>query len=167
VNILNPGPGVGGHCIAVDPWFIVESAPNDTPVIQAARAVNDGRPHRVAEKIRAAVEGLRSPVVACLGLAFKPDIDDLRESPAVDVVLNVARLPGVSVLAVEPNIDHLPFRIRDAGVELVDLETALSRADAVALLVDHKAFKENAARIAQVDRAIDTRGVLPRSAPVP
>lgn len=167
VNILNPGPGVGGHCIAVDPWFIVESAPNDTPVIQAARAVNDGRPHRVVEKIRAAVEGLRSPVVACLGLAFKPDIDDLRESPAVDVVLNVARLPGVSVLAVEPNIDQLPSRIRDAGVELVDLETALSRADAVALLVDHKAFKENAARIAQGARVIDTRGILPRSAPVP
>lgn len=166
VNILNPGPGVGGHCIAVDPWFIVESAPNDTPVIQAARAVNDGRPHRVVEKIRAAVEGLHSPVVACLGLAFKPDIDDLRESPAVDVVLNVARLPGVSVLAVEPNIDQLPSRIRDAGVELVDLETALSRADAVALLVDHKAFKENAARIVQGDRVIDTRGILPRSAPV-
>lgn len=166
VNILNPGPGVGGHCIAVDPWFIVESAPNDTPVIQAARAVNDGRPHRIMEKVRVAVEGLHSPVVACLGLAFKPDIDDLRESPAVDVVLNIARLSGVTVLAVEPNIDQLPSRLHDAGVELVDLETALARADAVALLVDHKAFREHAVRIAQAARVIDTRGVLPRSAPV-
>ncbi len=166
VNILNPGPGVGGHCIAVDPWFIVESAPNDTPVIQAARAVNDGRPHRIMEKVSGAVEGLPSPVVACLGLAFKPDIDDLRESPAVDVVLNIARLAGVSVLAVEPHIDQLPSRLRDAGVELVDLETALARADAVALLVDHKVFKENAARIAKATRVIDTRGVLPRSAAI-
>ena len=166
VNILNPGPGVGGHCIAVDPWFIVESAPNDTPVIQAARAVNDGRPQRIVEKVCAAVEGLHSPVVACLGLAFKPDIDDLRESPAVDVVMKIVRLPGVAVLAVEPNIDQLPSRISDAGVELVDLETALSRADAVVLLVDHKAFKDNAARIAQGARLIDTRGVLPRSAPI-
>lgn len=166
VNILNPGPGVGGHCIAVDPWFIVESAPNDTPVIQAARAVNDGRPHRIVEKVCVAVEGLHSPVVACLGLAFKPDIDDLRESPAVDVVMNIVRLPGVTVLAVEPNIDQLPSGLRDAGVELVDLETALSRADAVALLVDHNAFKEHAARIAQSKRVIDTRGILPRSAPV-
>jgi UDP-N-acetyl-D-mannosaminuronic acid dehydrogenase len=166
VNILNPGPGVGGHCIAVDPWFIVESAPNDTPVIQAARAVNDGRPQRIVEKVCAAVEGLHSPVVACLGLAFKPDIDDLRESPAVDVVMKIVRLPGVTVLAVEPNIDQLPSGLRDAGVELVDLETALSRADAVTLLVDHKAFKEHASRIAQGARVIDTRGVLPRPAPV-
>jgi len=166
VNILNPGPGVGGHCIAVDPWFIVESAPDDTPVIQAARGVNDERPHKIVEQIRASIVGLPSPVVACLGLAFKPDIDDLRESPAIDVVLNVARLPGVAVLAVEPNIDQLPSRISDAGVELVDLETALSRADAVVLLVDHKAFKDNAARIAQGARLIDTRGVLPRSAPI-
>lgn len=163
VNILSPGPGVGGHCIAVDPWFIVESAPNDTPVIQAARAVNDGRPHRVVDKIRATVEGLHSPVIACLGLAFKPDIDDLRESPAVDVALSVAGLPGFTVLAVEPNIDVLPSWIGDAGVELVDLDTALSRADLVALLVDHKAFKESAARIAQGACVIDTRGILPRS----
>lgn len=166
VSILSPGPGVGGHCIAVDPWFIVESAPNDTPVIQAARAVNDGRPQRVVERIRATAQGLRSPVVACLGLAFKPDIDDLRESPAVEVVLNVAGLSGFTVLAVEPNIDKLPDRIRDAGVELVDLETALSRADLVVLLVDHKTFKDNAARIAESERIIDTRGILPRSAAV-
>ena len=163
VNILNPGPGVGGHCIAVDPWFIVESAPNDTPVIQAARSVNDGRPHRVAEKIRALVEDLQSPVIACLGLAFKPDIDDLRESPAVDIVLDAARLPGVTVLAVEPNIGRLPSVMLEAGIELVDLETALSRADAVVLLVDHKDFRDNGARIAQGARVIDTRGVLPRT----
>lgn len=165
VNILNPGPGVGGHCIAVDPWFIVESAPHDTPVIQAARRVNDGRPIKITEQIRSSISELPSPVVACLGLAFKPDIDDLRESPAIDVVLNVARLPGVSVLAVEPNIDRLPSRLSDAGIKLVDLETALSRADAVVLLVDHETFKDSATRIAQGARLIDTRGVLPRQAP--
>jgi|TARA_R110002051_G_scaffold51427_1_gene98612 UDP-N-acetyl-D-mannosaminuronic acid dehydrogenase len=166
VNILSPGPGVGGHCIAVDPWFIVESAPHDTPVIQAARAVNDGRPDRVVNRIRVAAEGLSSPIVACLGLAFKPDIDDLRESPAVDVAMNLAALAGFTVLAVEPNIQELPARIGEAGVELVDLETALSRADLVVLLVDHKIFKDSAARIAQGGRVIDTRGILPRPAAV-
>ena len=166
VNILSPGPGVGGHCIAVDPWFIVESAPHDTPVIQAARAVNDGRPDRVVNRIRVAAEGLSSPIVACLGLAFKPDIDDLRESPAVDVAMNHAALADFTVLAVEPNIQELPARIGEAGVELVDLETALSRADLVVLLVDHKIFKDSAARIAQGGRVIDTRGILPRPAAV-
>ena len=167
VNILNPGPGVGGHCIAVDPWFIVESAPDDTPLIRAARGVNDERPHRAVEKILAAVEWISSPVVACLGLAFKPDIDDLRESPAVDVVMHLSSQPGLTVLAVEPNIESLPARIRDAGVELVDLETALSRADAVALLVDHKTFRDNSTLIAECDRVIDTRGALPRPALFP
>ena len=129
--------------------------------------MNDERPHRAVEKIRAAVEGISSPVVACLGLAFKPDIDDLRESPAVDVVMHLSSQPGLTVLAVEPNIESLPARIRDAGVELVDLETALSRADAVALLVDHKTFRDNSALIAECDRVIDTRGALPRPALFP
>ena len=128
--------------------------------------MNDGRPDRVVNRIRVAAEGLSSPIVACLGLAFKPDIDDLRESPAVDVAMNLAALAGFTVLAVEPNIQELPARIGEAGVELVDLETALSRADLVVLLVDHKIFKDSAARIAQGGRVIDTRGILPRPAAV-
>ena len=163
VNILNPGPGVGGHCIAVDPWFIVESAPNDTPVIRAARTVNDARPNRIVDKIRTAVAGLESPVIACLGLAFKPDIDDLRESPAVDVVVAAASLPGATLLAVEPNIENLPPMVREAGVVLVDLPTALLRADVVVLLVDHQMFRKAADSIAQARSIIDTRGILSRA----
>ena len=160
VNILNPGPGVGGHCIAVDPWFIAESAPDDTPVIQAARRVNDGRPHRVVEKIAAATADLATPVVACLGLAFKADIDDLRESPAVEIALEAAGLHGIKVLAVEPNISALPPALAAAGVELVDLDAAVARADVLVLLVDHKPFKVAAERLAAAPRVIDTRGLL-------
>lgn len=162
VNILNPGPGVGGHCIAVDPWFIVESAPDDTPVIRAAREVNDARPHKVVDQVRHLVGDKSPAVIACLGLAFKPDIDDLRESPAVDVALSLARTPGFTVLAVEPNIEHLPPALVEAGVTLVDMDAALARAHAVALLVDHKPFKEHADRLAEVKSIVDTRGLLAR-----
>jgi UDP-N-acetyl-D-mannosaminuronic acid dehydrogenase len=163
VSILKPGPGVGGHCIAVDPWFIIEASPDDTPVIKAARTVNDARPGRVVDKIRAAVAGIDSPVIACLGLAFKPDIDDLRESPAIDVALTSARLPGVTLLAVEPNIETLPPKLTNADIQLVDLSTALVRADVVVLLVDHREFREAADSIAGARRVIDTRGILPRT----
>ena len=136
VNILRPGPGVGGHCIAVDPWFIVDAAPDRTPLIRAARAVNDGRPAAVAARV---LEGLApGAAVACLGLAFKPDVDDLRESPAVAVAARLAEA-GCRVLAVEPHARELPPALRGRA-ELVTLEDALARADAVALLVDHRAF---------------------------
>lgn len=164
VNILNPGPGVGGHCIAVDPWFIVEAAPDDTPVIKSARIVNDARPGRVVQKVATSIEGISEPVIVCLGLAFKPDIDDLRESPAVDVAMAAAALAGARVLAVEPNIETLPGRIAAAGIELVDLEQGLARADVVVVLVDHKSFKEAADRIAGAKVVIDTRGMLIRTA---
>ena len=160
VNILNPGPGVGGHCIAVDPWFIVEAAPDDTPVIKSARIVNDARPGRVVQKVATSIEGISEPVIVCLGLAFKPDIDDLRESPAVDVAMATAALAGARVLAVEPNIETLPGKIAAAGIELVDLEQGLARADVVVVLVDHKSFREAADRIAGAKAVIDTRGML-------
>lgn len=136
VNILRPGPGVGGHCVAVDPWFIVDAAPDRTPLIRAARAVNDGRPAAVASRV---LEGLApGAAVACLGLAFKPDVDDLRESPAVAVAARLADA-GCRVLAVEPHAPELPEVLRGRA-ELVTLEDALARADAFALLVDHRAF---------------------------
>ena len=136
VNILRPGPGVGGHCVAVDPWFIVDAAPDRTPLIRAARAVNDGRPAAVASRV---LEGLAPGAkVACLGLAFKPDVDDLRESPAVAVAARLADA-GCRVLAVEPHARELPADLRGRA-ELVTLEDALARADAFALLVDHRAF---------------------------
>jgi len=91
VNILNPGPGVGGHCIAVDPWFIVNSCPEEAKLIAAARYVNDGKPHWVVDQVKQAADQFKKPVIACLGLAFKADIDDLRESPALDITLHLAQ----------------------------------------------------------------------------
>jgi UDP-N-acetyl-D-mannosaminuronic acid dehydrogenase len=154
VNILQPGPGVGGHCIAVDPWFIVASAPDHAHLIRTAREVNDGKPHWVLEKVATAVAELRgTPRIACYGLAFKPDIDDLRESPAVAVTAALAaRYPG-QVVAVEPNIDAMPAAL--AGVALVDGATA--RASAIhVMLVDHREFRGSARPDGLV---IDTRGV--------
>ncbi|MFV0429794.1 MAG: UDP-N-acetyl-D-mannosamine dehydrogenase [Arachnia sp.] len=160
VNILQPGPGVGGHCIAVDPWFIVGSAPEYAPLVRAARAVNDGKPHYVVEQINDAVAGLTSPTIALLGLAFKPDIDDLRESPAFDIALSVARIhPTARVLAVEPNVRQLPPQLaQHPNVELTDLSQALAQAEVIALLVDHQEFKRlDRSQLPEVP-IIDTRG---------
>ena len=148
VNILQPGPGVGGHCIAVDPWFIAETAPEDTPLIQAARHINDGRPSRIVKRVEHAVarflmaHGDRSKdslKIACYGLAFKPDIDDLRESPALQITGELARLYPGSILAVEPNVHELPESL--SHVSLTPLETALGDADIHVMLVDHAPFK--------------------------
>lgn len=147
VNILQPGPGVGGHCIAVDPWFIVSAAPEEARLIRTAREVNDMKPDWVVAKVRAAVasqgqgQGKSAPVkVACFGLAFKPDIDDLRESPALEIARALASEPGLEVLAVEPNIAELPETLAGHAV-LVTAEAALARADIAVLLVDHKEFR--------------------------
>ena len=146
VNVLKPGPGVGGHCIAVDPWFIVDSAPEETPLIQAARKVNDGKPRYLARRVIAAAKGLKGvnePAIACLGLAYKADIDDLRESPAVAVVREIAAAKAGRVLAVEPHVKALPAPLAGLkGVELAGLDAALAAAHVVVLLTDHKAFLE-------------------------
>ena len=115
VQILRPGPGVGGHCIAVDPWFIAASAPQHTALIQAARRVNDERPARVIAQVRALAARLRKPKVACLGLAYKPDIDDLRESPALHIAKALAADPDLELLLVEPHLHTSPI----AGAPLV------------------------------------------------
>jgi len=157
VNILNPGPGVGGHCIAVDPWFIVDSAPNATPLIKAARAVNDGRPEHIA----ATVAELAPPgaTVCCLGLSYKADIDDLRESASTDVVEKLAAR-GFDVRVVEPHTDALPPELANlANVELVSLEAALSAAGVVVLLTDHRAFRELDRAALAGKQVVDTRGV--------
>ena len=163
VNILNPGPGVGGHCIAVDPWFIVSKTPDLAKMINTARNVNDGKPEWVKQKVRDAVAGLNktSPKIACLGLAFKPDIDDLRESPSVYITRDLAEeFPG-SVVAVEPNISELPPALKDSDVSLVDLDSAL-KADVIVLLVDHREFKDNAPKLSSEQVIIDTRGIWQR-----
>lgn len=158
VNILQPGTGVGGHCIAVDPWFIVSGDPENARIIKQARQVNDSKPiwvvSKIAEQVKALVaEGIKYPVIACLGLAFKPDIDDLRESPAVSVVQDLVDL-GHDVVVVEPNItEHKVFR-------LSTFDDALG-ADLVVVLVNHTIFSSSGNRERLLDaNALDFCGLL-------
>ena len=164
VNILQPGPGVGGHCIAVDPWFIVDAAPQTARIIRAAREINDGKPKWVVDQAKAAAFDVqqatgRAPVVAVLGLAFKPNIDDLRESPALNIAIEVAQqFTGSRILVVEPHVEELPAALagRD-NVELVPAEDGIREADVVLLLVDHDAFASLGATT-EGKKVIDTRG---------
>jgi UDP-N-acetyl-D-mannosaminuronic acid dehydrogenase len=151
VNILQPGPGVGGHCIAVDPWFIVTKTPEHALLIAQARKVNDAKPKWVVKKVREAVEALIheqgdlsvTPVVAFYGVAFKADIDDLRESPALSILSEFARQYNGDILVVEPNITELPRSLSDLpGIKLETLDRAKSIAEINVLLVDHKEFKK-------------------------
>ncbi len=143
VDILRPGPGVGGHCIAVDPWFIVESAPDLARLIGTARAVNDHMPAHTAEQIVATSHRFREPRIACLGLSFKADVGDLRESPAVDIAARIAAaLPDVKIHVVEPHAPSLPGLLDScANVVMTDVEHAIAESDVIALLVDHSCFR--------------------------
>ncbi len=142
VNILQPGCGVGGHCIAVDPWFIVNAYPEEARLINTARNVNDGKPYFVIDKVKEAVKDIKNPKIACLGLAFKPDIDDLRESPALEITKMLSDIDGYEILAVEPNIETLPKVLENRkNVSLVELEGARKNADLILVLVGHKEFK--------------------------
>ena len=141
VNMLRPGPGVGGHCIAVDPWFAVHAAPESTPLLQAARQVNDAKPSLVVEQILAAGARFSRPVVACLGLAYKADVGDTRGSPAISVVSQLAGAIDGRILVSDPYIDVLPEELGDTqGVELVPVDDALAMADVIVLLTDHARF---------------------------
>ncbi|MGL5653582.1 MAG: UDP-N-acetyl-D-mannosamine dehydrogenase VpsB [Vibrio sp.] len=160
VSILSPGPGVGGHCIAVDPWFIVNSCPAQAQLIRTAREVNDGKPHWVVEQVQLAADQFKTPIIACLGLAFKADIDDLRESPALDITYHLAQSQVGQLLAVEPNITDLPSKLAKQGVELVSLERALELANIIVVLVDHKEFKAADKTEFAKKVVIDTRGVV-------
>lgn len=161
VQILKPGPGVGGHCIAVDPWFIVAAAPEETPLMRAARHVNDQMPHRVIERVVQHATRFKSPVIACLGLSFKANIDDLRESPALYIVQTLAEKQLGKLLIVEPYIEVLPKKLQglQPEVELVPMDVALEQADIVLLLVDHQAFFNVSPALLQEKTVIDTRGV--------
>ncbi len=160
VAILQPGPGVGGHCIAVDPLFIVDGAPEQSRLIRMARSVNDAKPLHVLARIRHHADRFKAPVVACLGLSYKANVDDLRESPAVEIVEALAGAGVGRVLAVEPHISALPDGLaRLEGLELTDLRAALAEADIVVLLVDHRAFRSITAEQLLNKIVIDTRGL--------
>ncbi|MDO4821167.1 MAG: UDP-N-acetyl-D-mannosamine dehydrogenase [Rothia sp. (in: high G+C Gram-positive bacteria)] len=163
VNILQPGPGVGGHCIAVDPWFIVSTDRENSNLIRTAREVNDNKPNWVLGKVANAVASLDTsrPTIASMGLAFKPDIDDLRESPALEITATLAKaFPHSQILAVEPHVSLLPEKLQNIdNVSLANTETALKEADIILLLVDHKQFKEINPSHLEGKSVIDTKGI--------
>lgn len=154
VDILQPGPGVGGHCIAVDPWFIVDSAPEEARLIRTARNVNDDKPKWVLAKVLAKAARFKDPVIGCLGLAFKANIDDLRESPALDIVRALQAANVGRILACDPNInggfDEIP---------LAPLDQVVKTADMLLVLVDHEEFFQIDKELLKEKVVIDTRGV--------
>ena len=163
INILQPGPGVGGHCIAVDPWFIVSKTPEEAQIIHTARKVNDAKPEWVINKVKLAIaeflqanpdKTAREVTVACYGLVFKPDIDDLRESPAMAITQKISEMHAGRVVAVEPNIKAAPQNLE--SVELLDFGIALKEADVQVLLVDHEEFKN---MILTTGFVVDTKGI--------
>jgi UDP-N-acetyl-D-mannosaminuronic acid dehydrogenase len=158
VNVLRPGPGVGGHCIAVDPWFIVAAAPEHTPLIQAARRVNDARPHQVVHTVRGLSERFKRPKIACMGITYKPDIDDIRESPALEVVRALLAADFGTVVVVEPHLDRCPID----GVPLESAEDALRTADIVVILVAHRSFGRLRRELFNRPSVLDTVGLLTR-----
>jgi UDP-N-acetyl-D-mannosaminuronic acid dehydrogenase len=154
VNILQPGPGVGGHCIAVDPWFIVAQNPTRARLIRVAREVNDAKPEWVVERVRAKAAKFKQPVIGCLGLAFKADVDDLRESPALQIVRRL-RDDGVGeIMVCEPNLKRHP------EFDLKPLDAVVAAADIILLLVDHRSFRALKAADLKEKVLIDTRGVV-------
>ncbi len=166
VNILQPGCGVGGHCIAVDPWFIVSQTPEQARLIHAAREINDGKPEWVINKAKQSIATIlqsnphktaKELTVACLGIAFKPDIDDLRESPALSITQQLVNEHPGSILIVEPNIESLPQNLN--GGELIDVEQAIERADVVVILVKHREFISVSAAITSKQWIVDAVGL--------
>ncbi len=167
VKILQPGPGVGGHCIAVDPWFIISKTPNECRLIHTARQVNDQKPKWVIEKVKLAVaeflsanqnKTVKDVTVSCFGLAFKPNIDDLRESPALNITSDLATFNFGKLLAVEPNISSLPKHLSDK-VDLVSVSSALKKSDICVLLVDHTEFKMVSKNDLENKIIIDLKGI--------
>ncbi|MFQ1044808.1 UDP-N-acetyl-D-mannosamine dehydrogenase [Acinetobacter sp. NIOH-H-8] len=166
VNILQPGPGVGGHCIAVDPWFIVSKTPEQARLIRTAREVNDAKPEWVIDQVKIKIaeflqanpeKTIKDVTVACYGLAFKPDIDDLRESPALEITKKLAQI-GLNIFAIEPNIQVLPVKL-PLNVKLIEFE-ARDEADIHLILVDHKQFKKLFKNQEKSNFIIDTKGLF-------
>jgi UDP-N-acetyl-D-mannosaminuronic acid dehydrogenase len=164
VNILQPGPGVGGHCIAVDPWFIVDADPENARLIHTARQVNDGKPRRVVEKIGKTLESLDATTVAIFGLSYKPNVGDMRESPAVVVADQLsAQRTDVEFVVVDPFVDALPDPLSSrSNIHMVEAADAIAKADVVALLVAHDSYLDAVAEAALNINVIDVCGALQR-----
>jgi UDP-N-acetyl-D-mannosaminuronic acid dehydrogenase len=163
VNILQPGPGVGGHCIAIDPWFIVDSAPKESLLISTARRVNEYKPKFILNKIKKTIndsgKDKSKTKIACLGLTFKPNVDDLRESPALAIAREISSWGVLKTYLVEPNIQQIPQGFDKKDTELVDLDFAIKNSDLIVLLVDHDVFKTVSVDQLFNKLLIDTRGV--------
>lgn len=160
VNILNPGPGVGGHCIAVDPWFIVDSIPEKSNLIRMARQVNLEKPQWVIRKVLEKAERFKNPIIACFGLTFKANIDDIRESPSIEIVKALADKKLGSILAVEPHIKNLPSSLScHKNIQLVSIEKACQEADIIVMLVNHEDFWDLDHNLLQEKIIIDTQGI--------
>lgn len=166
VDILKPGCGVGGHCIAVDPWFIVDSGPEDARLIRAARIVNEDKPLWVIDKIDQAIAQVtRSGIaiedvrVACFGITYKADVDDLRESPALKITQTLVRRDDVKVMIVEPNLETLPEDLLSERAVLSTLEGAVAQAHILVLLVDHLEFKVFKPVLRSSQVLLDSRGI--------
>ena len=163
VNILAPGPGVGGHCVAVDPWFIVERSPKSANLIKMARSVNDAKPEFVARNIAAACENIVQPIIACLGLAFKADINDYRESPAIKVIRRLEKLiPNAKIIATDPYIAELPEKLTGfANIKFMsDYIELCKMATHIAILTDHSVYRKMDKALFKTKTLIDTRGTF-------
>ncbi|WP_165164224.1 UDP-N-acetyl-D-mannosamine dehydrogenase [Corynebacterium qintianiae] len=162
VNILQPGPGVGGHCIAVDPWFIVQADPDNTRLIQAARRVNDLKPMAVVKEVLKSCEGIEKPKIEVLGITFKPNVDDVRQSPAVVITRELAqRMPEAEIEVIDPLVHGLPEDLGDvSNIGLVSDIKEAKGADVLVVLVDHDEFHLEDLEELQVGAVVDTRGLF-------
>ena len=155
VNILSPGPGVGGHCISVDPWFLVHAAPQYTPLIRTAREVNDAKPHHVVEHVAKLARQFHAPKIGCLGLTYKADVDDLRESPSLEIVRDLQKLKLGEVMACDPYVSPQRF----TEFPLHSLADVVQQSQVLVLLTDHRQFRDIPRKTLQEKVVVDTRGL--------
>ena len=163
VNILQPGPGVGGHCIAVDPWFIIESAPESSRLITTARKVNDEKPEFVLSQLKNLIKETGSKysdlTISCFGLSFKPNIDDLRESPALEIAKSIESMGFKKVCIIEPNIKTLPSVLAKKNTSLISIDDGIDQSDILLLLVDHEEFISLEREKLEGKFILDTKGI--------
>ena len=167
VNLLRPGSGVGGHCIAVDPWFIISDNPKTSKLITSAREVNNYKPKYILtileELLSEEALSPKNTKIACFGITYKPDTDDMRESPSIEIIKYLAQKDYKKIYVVDPNIDHLPENLRAQNLFLVDKDSALKDTDVVLMLVSHKEFMNISKNELRDIKYIDTVGILKKN----